>query len=137
MWQAPVSNSTTPSATLQLSYSRHGSVRPDHLLHAYGIFASLHVPLNNFLTYTFARQYSPYCHRVHIALEEVQADYKAVTINVMEWPQWYNTKVNPITRKVQRLSPFGPTDHSQRLVRSPQSPMVDPRPRPRILRPRQ
>ena len=35
-----------------------------------------------------------------MALEEAHADYKAVTINVMEWPEWYNTKVNPITRKV-------------------------------------
>ena len=49
-------------------------------------------------------QYSPYCHRVHIALKEVHADYKAVTINVMDWPQWYNTKVKPITRKVQPSS---------------------------------
>ncbi|TFK89258.1 thioredoxin-like protein [Polyporus arcularius HHB13444] len=56
----------------------------------------------------YTHMYSPYCHRVHLALEEVHADYKAVTINVMEWPQWYNTKVNPITRKIPAITYGGP-----------------------------
>ncbi|KAI0699175.1 hypothetical protein C8T65DRAFT_660048 [Cerioporus squamosus] len=56
--------------------------------------------------YTY--MYSPYCHRVHLALEEVHADYKAVTINVLDWPEWYNTKVNPITRKIPAITYGGP-----------------------------
>ncbi|RPD55578.1 hypothetical protein L226DRAFT_490053 [Lentinus tigrinus ALCF2SS1-7] len=54
--------------------------------------------------------YSPYCQRVHIALEEVHADYRAVTLNVMQWPEWYNTKVNPTTRKIPAITYGGPAD---------------------------
>ena len=54
---------------------------------------------------TDCTQYSPNCHRVHIALEEVKADYTPVTINLMEKPEWYNQKVNTITGKVERPFP--------------------------------
>lgn len=40
-------------------------------------------------------QYSPYGHRVHLALEEVKADYKFYTLNVMNKPEWFTAQVNP------------------------------------------
>ena len=32
---------------------------------------------------------------MHLALEEAKAEYTPVTINLMERPPWYNTKINP------------------------------------------
>ena len=40
-------------------------------------------------------QFPPYCHRVHIALEEVKADYTLTTVDLLEKPEWYSLKVNP------------------------------------------
>ncbi|PIL28264.1 hypothetical protein GSI_09676 [Ganoderma sinense ZZ0214-1] len=56
----------------------------------------------------YTHMYSPNCHRVHIALEEVKADYTPVTVNLMEKPEWYNQKVNPITGKIPAITYGGP-----------------------------
>lgn len=39
-------------------------------------------------------KYSPFCHRVHIALEETHAKYTLVDINLKEKPAWFTEKVN-------------------------------------------
>ena len=41
-------------------------------------------------------QYSPYSHRVHIALEEAKADYTLHTIDRWNKPAWYVSDVNPV-----------------------------------------
>ncbi|KAI1789475.1 hypothetical protein LXA43DRAFT_1062840 [Ganoderma leucocontextum] len=56
----------------------------------------------------YTHVYSPPCHRVHIALEETKADYTSVTINLMEKPEWYNLKINPITGKIPAITYGGP-----------------------------
>ncbi|TFK87756.1 thioredoxin-like protein [Polyporus arcularius HHB13444] len=43
--------------------------------------------------YTFP--YSPYAHRVHIALEEAKAAYIQYVVNLADKPAWYAAKVNP------------------------------------------
>ncbi|KAI8971290.1 thioredoxin-like protein [Trametes punicea] len=43
--------------------------------------------------YTY--KYSPYAHRVHIALEEAKADYTPCFVDIKDKPAWYAAKVNP------------------------------------------
>ena len=40
-------------------------------------------------------QYSTYCHRVHITLEEVGAKYNVINIDLANKPAWFTEKVNP------------------------------------------
>ncbi|KAH9849004.1 thioredoxin-like protein [Lenzites betulinus] len=55
----------------------------------------------------YTHVYSPYCHRVHIALEEAKADYTSFSINLMEKPAWYAEKVNP-AGKIPAITYGGP-----------------------------
>ncbi|GJE97137.1 glutathione transferase omega [Phanerochaete sordida] len=55
----------------------------------------------------YTHVYSPYCHRVHLALEEAKADYTICSINLMDKPKWYTEKVNP-TGKIPALAYGGP-----------------------------
>ncbi|KAI0350035.1 thioredoxin-like protein [Trametes cingulata] len=55
----------------------------------------------------YTHAYSPYCHRVQIALEEAKAEYTVCTINVMDKPAWYTEKVNPIG-KIPAITYGGP-----------------------------
>ncbi|KAI0366312.1 thioredoxin-like protein [Pilatotrama ljubarskyi] len=43
----------------------------------------------------YTHTYSPYCHRVHIALVETQAKYSEYVVNTMDKPAWFAAKVNP------------------------------------------
>ncbi|KAI0360316.1 thioredoxin-like protein [Trametes cingulata] len=54
--------------------------------------------------YTHTR--SVYCHRVHIALEEANADYTSYSVNLKERPAWY-AKVNP-AGKIPAITYGGP-----------------------------
>ncbi|KAI0350034.1 thioredoxin-like protein [Trametes cingulata] len=55
----------------------------------------------------YTHVYSPYCHRVHIALEEAKADYSCHTVIVQDKPAWYISKVNPIG-KIPAITYGGP-----------------------------
>ena len=48
-------------------------------------------------------QYSPICHRVHIALEEAQIEYKLCAVEPGVKPDWYVEKVN----SSGKVCPFG------------------------------
>ncbi|KAL1941828.1 hypothetical protein VTO73DRAFT_6828 [Trametes versicolor] len=60
----------------------------------------------------YTHVYSPYCHRVHIALEEAKAEYTPCSINLMDRPPWYNTKVNP-AGKIPAITYGGPKHASE------------------------
>ncbi|KAI0634697.1 thioredoxin-like protein [Trametes polyzona] len=49
---------------------------------------------NGHITF-YTHVYSPYCHRVQLALDQAKADYTSFTIDTMAKPEWYTTKVNP------------------------------------------
>ncbi|RDX43147.1 hypothetical protein OH76DRAFT_1488044 [Lentinus brumalis] len=51
--------------------------------------------------------YSPYAHRVHIALEEATAAYIPCVVNLADKPAWYTAKVN-LAGKVPSLAYGGP-----------------------------
>lgn len=51
--------------------------------------------------------YSPYCDRVHLALEEVKADYTVYTVDVMNKPKWYTEQINPVG-KIPAITYGGP-----------------------------
>ncbi|KAH9921954.1 thioredoxin-like protein [Epithele typhae] len=44
----------------------------------------------------YTREQSPFCHRVHMALEEAQAEFSSVIIDLANKPAWFLEKVNPI-----------------------------------------
>ncbi|KAI0654854.1 thioredoxin-like protein [Cubamyces menziesii] len=44
----------------------------------------------------YGNAYSPFSHRVQIALEQAKADYSRVSINLLEKPAWFAEKVNPV-----------------------------------------
>ncbi|KAM5541835.1 hypothetical protein V8D89_004564 [Ganoderma adspersum] len=71
----------------------------------------------------YTHMYSPNCHRVHIALEEVKADYTPVTINLMEKPEWYNQKVT-ITGKIPAITYGGPK-HAPEEPSSEATPLIE------------
>ncbi|EJF58124.1 hypothetical protein DICSQDRAFT_173218 [Dichomitus squalens LYAD-421 SS1] len=56
----------------------------------------------------YTHVYSPYCHRVHIALEQAKANYTSVNINLMDKPEWYDKKINTVTGKIPALTYGGP-----------------------------
>ncbi|GJE97136.1 glutathione transferase omega [Phanerochaete sordida] len=72
----------------------------------------------------YGHPYSPFSHRVHLALEEANADYTYCTINSHDQPEWYVEKVNPL-RKIPamtyggpRVAPSSPSDASVKLRES-------------------
>ncbi|KAI0824921.1 thioredoxin-like protein [Trametes gibbosa] len=70
----------------------------------------------------YTHVYSPYCHRVHLALEEAKADYTAFSINLMARPPWYATKVNP-AGKIPAITYGGPKGNPEDP--SPEAAMIN------------
>ncbi|KAI0367969.1 thioredoxin-like protein [Pilatotrama ljubarskyi] len=71
----------------------------------------------------YTTTFSPYAHRVHIALEEAGARYKAYQINTQNKPDWYHLvnpfgKVPAITFGGPDVPPDQPSPESAKLVES-------------------
>ncbi|KAH7882244.1 thioredoxin-like protein [Phlebopus sp. FC_14] len=60
--------------------------------------------------YHDTRGTSLYSHKVELALLEANANYRSHKFNVYSKPQWYVTKVNPITGKIPAITYGGPAD---------------------------
>ncbi|KAI0747099.1 thioredoxin-like protein [Daedaleopsis nitida] len=52
--------------------------------------------------------YSPFVHRVQIALEDAKAEYTLYPISPMHKPSWFVSKVNPTTTKIPAMTYGGP-----------------------------
>ncbi|KAI0666284.1 thioredoxin-like protein [Trametes maxima] len=55
----------------------------------------------------YTHVYSPNCHRVQLALEETKAEYTSYSVNLMEKPEWFAAKVNPVG-KIPAITYGGP-----------------------------
>ncbi|KAI0777312.1 thioredoxin-like protein [Trametes elegans] len=72
----------------------------------------------------YTHPYSPYCHRVHLGLDQAKADYTNFVVNLMERPAWYAEKVNPagkipaITYGGPKVAPDDPSPESAKINES-------------------
>ncbi|KAI0671206.1 thioredoxin-like protein [Trametes maxima] len=55
----------------------------------------------------YTHVYPPYCHRVHIALEEANAGYTLYNVNIVDKPAWYSEKINK-SGKIPSITYGGP-----------------------------
>jgi hypothetical protein len=90
----------------------------------------LHV-LPNARSYTLiSLQFSPFSHRVQLALAELKVPYTSYDINTSDKPEWFVKEVNPSTKKVS-LELFthrsGPPIYMVRSTRSQPLPTAGPR----------